>query len=184
VLWCDVQELTQRNASVHSDKSAAEKEIELKRARRKAGAGADGKRDRRRRGAATASATGDDGGADDGFGTGDTAGGGGGGGGGGDGIEMRSVAPDSEEGQFQAEVQQNRQMQDKMLEEILVGVNELGDLAGALKSEIDVQGQLINQLDDKIQNTTQGLKTGNAKLQQLLEEVSPNGSLPTFDQQF
>ncbi len=89
-----------------------------------------------------------------------------------DDIEMRPVQQATQqELEFMAQVQKNKEEQDLMLDDILRGVTELGDIAKAIKTQIDIGSAMADDLDKKLDHTIATFKSSNARLQEILEEV-------------
>lgn len=57
-----------------------------------------------------------------------------------------------------------------MLDDILKGVNELHDIAKAIKTQIDIGSAMMDDLGNKLDKTNETLKKSNARLQEILEE--------------
>jgi hypothetical protein len=85
--------------------------------------------------------------------------------------DMRAMAPASpEEDKFFAMVEEAKQEQDAMLDEILKGMTELKDIAVTMNTEIKVTTELANQIGEKMDDTIATFKSSNARLKEILDE--------------
>lgn len=58
-----------------------------------------------------------------------------------------------------------------MLDEILKGVTELGQIAKDINTQIAISNAMTDELDKKMDKTIEQFKFSNARLQELLEET-------------
>jgi len=88
-----------------------------------------------------------------------------------DAIEMtdRPIASEQEMA-FQKEVTVNLEEQDAILDEIYKQVNILGEMSKDINTVIKVQNNMIDELDNKMDNTNNNFKTANSRLKEILEE--------------
>lgn len=160
LVFDEIKELSNKNSSVRIEKTAIEKDIDAKKAereRRRKEAKAKAKSRRRAKRDGTDGDGGDDGDDKDAADADD--------------IEMRPVQQaTAQEQAFFEEVAKNKEEQDKMLDDILKGVTELGDIANAIKTQIDIGSAMADELETKLDKTIATFKTSNAKLQELLDE--------------
>uniref|UniRef100_A0A6U0UWP2 t-SNARE coiled-coil homology domain-containing protein n=1 Tax=Polytomella parva TaxID=51329 RepID=A0A6U0UWP2_9CHLO len=72
---------------------------------------------------------------------------------------------------FEKEWDVAKQRQDKRLEIIEQGVDELGEMAKSMGEELDRQAPVINDIEAQMDKVSHGLKTNNAKLKGMLESM-------------
>jgi len=85
--------------------------------------------------------------------------------------EFKDIGPKSEQEQaFEAQVQINREEQDKILEEISKGLDELKELASEANKQLVVQGAMLQQVDEQMDSTINNFKVANKRLKQILDD--------------
>jgi hypothetical protein len=85
--------------------------------------------------------------------------------------EFKDIGPKSAQEQaFEAQVQVNREEQDKILIEISKGLDELKELATEANKQLVVQGAMLQQVDEQMDSTINNFKVANKRLKVLLEE--------------
>jgi len=85
--------------------------------------------------------------------------------------EANHSGPGTEQEQaFEEKVAHNMIEQDKMLEEISKGLDELKELANEASKQLTIQKAMLDQVDEKMDTTMRQFKTANARLKNLLEE--------------
>ena len=60
--------------------------------------------------------------------------------------------------------------QDKMLEEISRGLDELKEIATEANKHLTIQKAMLDQVDEKMDQTIKGFKTANQRLKTMLDE--------------
>jgi len=86
--------------------------------------------------------------------------------------ELRPMQPASaEEEKFFAQVEEAKQEQDAMLDEIIKGMTELKDIATTMNIEIKATTELANQVGDAMDNTIATFKSSNQRLKEILDET-------------
>ena len=85
--------------------------------------------------------------------------------------DFKDVGPKSEQEQaFEAQVQINREAQDKILEDISRGLNDLHELATEANKQLVVQSAMLQQVDEQMDSTINNFKVANKRLKDILEE--------------
>jgi len=86
-------------------------------------------------------------------------------------AEFKDVGPKSEQEQaFEAQVQINQEEQNKILEEISKGLDDLKELANEANKQLVLQGAMLQQVDEKMDQTIGNFKVANKRLKEILEE--------------
>jgi len=88
----------------------------------------------------------------------------------GDFAEMNNIPVSAQEVAFEEKVAHNMADQDKMLAEISAGLDELKELATEANKQLTVQKAMLEQVEEKMEDTTRQFKTANKRLKNLLEE--------------
>lgn len=84
--------------------------------------------------------------------------------------DFKDVGPRSEQEQaFEQQVQQNMDEQNKILDEISKGLDDLKDLANEANKQLTVQGAMLEQVDQQMEATIGKFKAANKRLKDILE---------------
>ncbi len=85
--------------------------------------------------------------------------------------DFKDVGAKTEQEQaFEQQVHQNMQDQDKILDEISKGLDDLKELATEANKHLTVQAAMLEQVDAQMDKTINQFKTANRRLKDLLEE--------------
>jgi hypothetical protein len=85
--------------------------------------------------------------------------------------DFKDVGPQSEQEQaFEAQVQLNREEQDKMLQHLIIGLDEVKALADAAHTNLVKQGAMLEQVDNRMESMINNFKVANKRLKDILEE--------------
>jgi len=84
--------------------------------------------------------------------------------------DFKPLEASPEDQKFFQQVEEAKQEQDAMLDEILKGMTELKDIATTMSIEIKTTTELANQVGDAMDNTIANFKTSNQRLKEILEE--------------
>jgi len=84
--------------------------------------------------------------------------------------DFKPLEASPEDQKFFQQVEEAKQEQDAMLDEILRGMTELKDIATTMSIEIKTTTELANQVGDAMDNTIANFKTSNQRLKEILEE--------------
>lgn len=79
-------------------------------------------------------------------------------------------APSAQEQQFMDQVQANVEEQNEMLDQISLGLSELKELSLDIGKTLDVQNGMIEELDNKMEDTIQQYQTANSRLKDMLDQ--------------
>jgi len=96
------------------------------------------------------------------------------GGSGTDDVEMDDVETkqpiSAQEQQFYMEVQENDKKMDVLLDVINQGLQDLKNMATDIGTNLDTQAKMLEEVDQKMDDTLENFQTANARLRQLMEE--------------
>jgi len=85
--------------------------------------------------------------------------------------EVHPIQVSVEDQKFFDEVEDEKRNQDKMLDELIVGLTDLQDLAGTIRIDLVASNELIKEIDDEAEKLNQKFKGSNKRLQDMLEEM-------------
>jgi len=84
--------------------------------------------------------------------------------------DFKPMQASAEDEKFFQQVEEAKQEQDLMLDEIMKGMTELKDIATTMSIEIKTTTELANQVGEAMDNTIANFKTSNQRLAEILEE--------------
>jgi len=85
-------------------------------------------------------------------------------------LDEMEKQPDKATQQFMLEVEQHTKREDELLDVISAGLAELQNVAKDINTTLDTQAQLLQEVDEKMDQTLDKYDTANARLKQLLDE--------------